>query len=145
MSAAPPAFSIALSHAKPLFEAQAVQLQIKNQAIFSSGPVSLHSWCRSQLPFLHCLRLKCNLLPRLYIFPRLYLLSQGIIPPFLLSISGLGLGTPVHHLSWCSSSRGWLLLKASRGVRPKPSSTSLQDSSYNARASSTVGTLASCD
>lgn len=94
MSSASPAFSIVLRHAKHLFEAQAVQLQIKNQAIFSSGPASLCSWCHSQLPLLHCLRFKCNLLPRLCLSLLLGLLSQGIIPPFLLSITGFGSG---HH------------------------------------------------
>lgn len=94
MSSSPPTFSIALSHAKHLFEIQAIQLQIKNQAIFSSGPVSLHSWCHSQLQFLPCLRFKCNLLPTLCLFPLLDLLSQGIIPPCLQSITGFGSG---HH------------------------------------------------
>lgn len=94
MSSASPAFSIVLRHAKHFFEAQAVQLQIKNQAIFSSGPASLCSWCHSQLPLLHCLRFKCNLLPRLCLSLLLGLLSQGIIPPFLLSITGFGSG---HH------------------------------------------------
>lgn len=83
MSSAPPAFSIALSHAKHVFEAQAVQIQIKNQAIFNSG-VSLHSWCHSQLPFLHC--------PRAVPLPSAR--SAVIIPPCLLSIPGFGSG---HH------------------------------------------------
>lgn len=104
MSSSSPNFSIASSHAKRLFEAQAVQLQIKNQATFSSGPVSLHSWYHSQFPLLHYLRFKGYLLPRLWLSPLLDLLSQGIIPPCLQSISGFG-SVHCHHLSQCSSSR----------------------------------------
>ena len=85
-----PAFSIALSHAKRPFEAQTVQAQIKNQTGFSSGPASLRVQYHSQLPFLPCLRFKCNLLPSLCLFPLVDLLSQGIIPPFLLSITWFG-------------------------------------------------------